>query len=249
MEIYITTFDEVYFNTSTQSMNGCENLDFLRYLKGVYTNFERFENRYINVLTEKLKDLKKECPEDHKIMIDFLKYLKNNYEHINPFSFKEAFEIKDKEFQALVFASINIGEMIESLGAKRYKTDGIELTHEEYNSDGKYIGNKTYHNIYEVWEIKGDDLGLKGEKLYTVKCWCTSTNKEHWLWIKEEFKDDPLQAIASTFMVHENVISKIDCLKRHGDILLVELKEDVVPEGELISLTKDQYFSLLKAQS
>ena len=104
------------------------------------------------------------------------------------------------------------------------------------------------NNVYEIWEVNGEKLGLE-ESLYVIKCWCTSTNKEHWLWVNDEYKDDPLEAIASTFRIHENLIPFIKCIKRQGDVLLVELIKDVKPEGNIIPLKKEQYFSLLVAQS
>ena len=70
--------------------------------------------------------------------------------------------------------------------------------------------------------------------------------------IDDKFKDQPLEAVASTFMIHENLIPHIKELKRQGDILLVEMKpghEDILPEGEMISLSSDKYFKLLTAQS
>jgi hypothetical protein len=85
--------------------------------------------------------------------------------------------------------------------------------------------------------------------LYAVKCWCTTTQKENWLWIEKKYKDDPLAAIASTFRFHENVIPYIKELKRQGDVMLVEMKKEVHPEGEIIPLTADQYFNLLTAES
>jgi hypothetical protein len=58
-----------------------------------------------------------------------------------------------------------------------------------------------------------------------------------------------LTAIASTFVVHKNIIPHIKALKRQGDILLTEMDDDIKPEGEMVSLTKEQYFGLLVAQS
>jgi hypothetical protein len=49
--------------------------------------------------------------------------------------------------------------------------------------------------------------------------------------------------------VHENLIPFIKELKRQGDILLVELTQEVDPRGQMVSLSKDQYFDLLTAQS
>lgn len=249
MKIYITTFNEVYFDTDENKMVGCTNSQFLRYLKGVYTNYDRFINRYTTPLLQKLEALKEYSEPDYDLMRAFVEFLIENYENAQPFSFKESFELSEtREFQALVFSSINIGEMMGELGATRYKTDGIEVKHRRYDNDGNVIGEEMYHNVYEVWEVNGEKLGIN-ENLYTVKCWCTSTNKEHWLWIEDQFKEDPLEAIASTFRVHENVIPHIKCLKRHGDILLAEMNEEVTPEGNIVPLSKELYFKLLVAQS
>lgn len=248
MKVYFTEFNDVHFDAVKNEMVSCSNNDFVRYLKGLYTNKERFINRYLNPLREKTNPIKNHNVEFHNTFSEFIDYLGKTYNEVKPFSFKEAFDISNKSFQGLVFSSINIGEMIEELGAKRIKTDGIESTHRQYDSEGNFTGEKTYHNIYEVHEVSGEKLGLN-ENLYVVKCWCTSTNKEHWLWIEDQYKDDPLTAIASTFRVHENIIPHIKCLKRQGDLLLIEMDEKVKPEGNIVPLTKEQYFGLLVAQS
>jgi hypothetical protein len=88
------------------------------------------------------------------------------------------------------------------------------------------------------------------EDLFAVKCWCTTTDKEHWLWIEEEYKENPLEAIASTFRIHENLIPYIKEIKRQGDILLVEMLDDTIePSGNIVPLNAEQYFRLLTAQS
>ncbi|CAB4142279.1 hypothetical protein UFOVP449_31 [uncultured Caudovirales phage] len=248
MKVFITTFNDIYFDTDTQSMNGCTNSEFLRYLCGVHTNRERFITRYASPLLEKLAELAEHSEPDHAAVVKFVDFLVQNYDAAVPFSFKESFELQNREFQALVFSSINISEMITELGATRYKTDGIEVKHRQYDNDGNFTGETEYHNVYEVWEVSGEKLGLN-ENLYTVKCWCTSTNQEHWLWIEDQYKEDPLEAIASTFRVHRNIIPHIKCLKRHGDILLAEMDSDVQPEGEIVPLGKELYFKLLVAQS
>lgn len=248
MKIYITEFNGVYFDAIENTMVPCSNEEFLRYLKGIYPNKEKFIDRYIKPLQEKTEDLKQYDAKAHAEFQHFLNYLASDYNKVRKFSFKESFKIENKEFQALVFSSIDITTMIGELGAKRIKTDGIESNHKEYDIDGNFIGMKKYHNIYEVHEVSGKKLGLN-ENLYVVKCWCTSTNKEHWLWIKDDYKDDPLSAIASTFIIHKNIIPHIKCLKRQGDLLLIEMNKYIKPEGDLVSLTKEQYFGLLEAQS
>lgn len=258
MKIIFTAFNGVYFETDTEQMVGCTATELVKYLKGVHTNYERFMNRFINVKKNiflngypehGIAGLKEACgDEEYNKTVKFFDSLADMYEDITPFTFKESFELEGREFQALVFSSIDIPQMINELGAKRIKTDGVKVNHRQYDSEGNFTGVEEYDNIYETHEIEGKKLGLD-ESLYAVKCWCTSTNKEHWLWIDDKYKDDPLTAIASTFVVHKNIIPHIKALKRQGDILLTEMDEDIKPEGEMVSLTKEQYFGLLVAQS
>jgi hypothetical protein len=257
MRIIFTAFNGIYFETDIEQMVGCTPVELVRYLKGVHTNYERFMNRFINVKKDiflngypehGIAGLKEVSEEDYDKTVKFFDSLAKMYDTVEPFTFKESFELEGREFQALVFSSIDIPQMINELGATRIKTDGIDVNHRKYDTEGNFIGTEAYHNIYETHEIKGEKLGLE-ESLYAVKCWCTSTNKEHWLWIDDQYKDDPLTAIASTFVVHKNIIPHIKALKRQGDILLTEMDSDVKPEGEMVSLTKEQYFGLLVAQS
>jgi hypothetical protein len=249
MKLIITDFDTVFFNTETEKMDGCTNSQLVRYLKGVYTNKERLMSRSI---TPRKNKFEAELRPFDAVACDkiqaFFDFIVESYDDAKPFTFKESFELEGREFQALVFSSIDIGEMVKELGATRIKSDGIEVNHKQYNADGDFVGMKEYHNVYETHEVDGTKLGIN-DKLYIVKCWCTSTNKEHWIWIDEKFKNDPLNAIASTFMVHENVLPHITAIKRQGDLLLAEMDGEIEPEGAMVSLTKEQYFSLLVAQS
>ena len=250
MKFIFTAFEGVYYETDTEEMVGCTKEQLLKYLKGVYSNKQRFISRFINQKLSIIEeyDLKGHSEEYYNKTIAFLDSLKDGFSKAKPFTFKESFEIENREFQALVFSSIDIVNMIKELGTTRIKTDGINVKHRKFDNEGNFTGIEDYHNVYETHEINGEKLGIE-DKLYAVKCWCTSTNKEHWIWIDEKYKDDPLNAIASTFMVHENVIPHIKALKRQGDLLLLEMEEDVKPEGEMVSLTKEQYFGLLVAQS
>jgi hypothetical protein len=242
------TFNSIYYTSTTKEMTNCTKSEYLRYLKGKFTNLERFISRFVDVKLEKLGSIKESHTADYNAFKDFFKFLVDNYEEATTFTTKEAFELENREFQALVFSSINIPSMIKELGAERHKVEGVETKHRRYDTNGNYIGDETYHNIYETHKVNGKKLGVTDD-LYILKCWCTSTNKEHFLWVDAKYKDDPLSAIASTFMVHENIIPHIKCLKRQGDILMVEMKQEVKPEGNVVSLTKEQYFDLLVTQS
>lgn len=235
------------------SLNGdlfeCTEEETFKYIKLIYGSFDVFNKK---IIQKGLKEafLNEEIKKSEEDILKYIEEKRDALTSIEPFSYAEAFNIKIDEFRGLVFNSISVSDMLEELGHTRYKVDGITLTQKKYDKEGNLIDEVEQSNVYEVHEVDGAGLGLN-QKLYAVKCWCTSTNKEHWLWIEEQYKDDPLEAIASTFRVHKSIIPHIKCLKRQGDILLAELSKDITPkdDDEIIPLTKEQYFEFLNAQS
>lgn len=243
MKIEIDILHDLRYQVWSQKVFGIGNENALRFLKGIYTNKVRFIDRYLSVY------------ENIELLEPIYNYFLNNYEIITPFNYKEAFEIQDESFRRMVFNTININDLIENLGATRIKVDGKAVSRKCFDKLGNILPNKDYHAVYETYQIDCaklvPDHKFRDAKsfAYPVKCWCTTTNNAHWIWIEEKYKDEPLEAIASTFRFHENVIPHIKELKRQGDIMLVELKKEIKPEGKIIPLTAAQYFNLLTIET
>jgi hypothetical protein len=236
--------------------------DVVSYLKGIYTNKDRFFDRFVEPIKIGLSMTGRE---DRHANVDLMM---EYYDMVDAFTYKEAMEIADPTFRAMVFGSISIEQMLTHLGHKRVAIEGIRVNHRVYSaeyadmeaSDGSIMSvvaedatptyeMKEFDLVYELYEVDCTELGAN-DVGYVVKCWCTSTNKEHWLWVRPEYaKKGPLEAIASTCMVWENVLPYITCLKRQGDVFLFETSRHVVPSGEIVSLTAEQYFKLLVSQS
>ncbi|EDP98287.1 hypothetical protein U8527_19985 [Kordia algicida OT-1] len=185
---------------------------------------------------------------------EIIRSIKKKWKKVTPLTYEEIFQLHDFSLRRFAFNYVGVDTFMKKLKAKRIATEGIEVHHAVYDE----FGNKSMvqkHNIFEIYEADFNKVqhfrSWRGEKQlrYAVKCWCTSTNQEHWIWIESAYKDDPLAAIASTFRVHENVIPFIKCLKRQGDILLCEMKRNVRPEGTIRPLTKEEYFGLLISES
>jgi hypothetical protein len=243
MKIEIGILHDLKYEVHSQSIKYIGNKNALRLLKGIYTNKERFIDRYLSVY-EKIE-----------LLEPIYNFFLENYDNTIPFSYKEAFEIKDEDFRTRVFNTIDITDMIENLGATRIKVDGKEVSRKCFDKLGNTLPNKNYHAVYETYQINctklvpDSDFREPISFAYAVKCWCTSTNKAHWIWIDEAYKEEPLEAIASTFRFHENVIPHIKELKRQGDIMLVELTKEIEPRGSIIPLTAEQYFRLLTIET
>ena len=248
MDVYFFKSSSLSYSTKTKQFSECNEDEFMRYIKTRFTNIERLKSNFINLITPKLDSIPDDRSEDRENLETLLNKVVDVYPTLKPFTYVEAFKLESDDFKALIFGEIRIPEMIAELGHKRIKTEGMPVNHKQFDGDGNFTGMKEYDVIYETHEVNGDKLGLD-ENVYAVRCWCTTTNEEHWLWIDDKFKDDPLEAIANTFVIHENLVPYIKELKRQGDVLLVELTEEIEPEGDKVSLSKEQYFGLLTAQS
>lgn len=244
-DILIDTYYWIRYCVETQQLEFNQNEYILRILKGVYKNKERLQTRFLSKF-DTIEMLEPLCD-----------YLLNNFDKTSAFSYKEIFEMPYSKWspKRLLFKYISIPEMIQNLGAKRLKVAGKEVTRKCFDKEGNRLADKNFHSVYVTYEI--DLKSLFNDKvnvfdyyfIYAVKCWCTTTQKEHWIWIDEQYKDDPLEAIASTFRFHENVIPHIKELKRQGDIMLVELNQFVEPQGEIVPLTAEQYFKYLTIET
>lgn len=221
--------------------NGVSHPTYAKYLKTRFNSVEQLTEHFINPMKIAMQMLEIED------RIHQLEIIIHYFKQTKPFTYKEAFAIPIQEFRALVFGSINVVEMINNLGNTRISVEGKEVTHRFYNIDGSY-SMKTYDVIYELYEIDCSELGV--ENNFCVKCWCTTTNKEHWLWVEKTYaQKGPLEAIASTVRVYKNMIPYIKNIKRQGDVLLFEMTKKIKPQGEIVPLTAEQYFSKLIAQS
>lgn len=221
-----------------------------KYLKGVYRkNKPRFKKRFLDYFRKAFVAYE----------VEHLNYLMDNIEYIwdkvEPFTYKEAFEIENQNFRALVFSSIDIREMIENLGSKRVATEGRELINKVWNPTEGRFEEIPYTVVYELHHVNGEKLGVTEEvNLPIIRCWCTSTDEEHWLWVDNKFAENgasPLEAISSTCVVYESMKGKIKHIIRQGDVFLFEMIEDVTPSDNepTVALTMEEYFSLLKSQA
>ena len=220
----------------------------IRYIRTRYTNKERFVSGFVTPVRDIMSKISNSSTELPPNLITLIDSLVTSWDTAKPYTYAEAFKLKSEAFKSIVFGCIRVPEMIQELGHRRIATAGRPVRHKQFAPDGEFIGYREYDVIFETHQVDGTKLGLRDD-IYAVRCWCTTTHNEHWLWIQDEWRNDPLEAIAHTFQVHENLVPYIKELKRQGDVLLVELVQDVEPRGAMVTLSAEQYFGLLTAQS
>lgn len=207
---------------------------FISVLKCRHSSFENFLTREVNQEWNL-----KNC------VGNLLETIKQKWSIINRIKTSDIFKINDLEVRRICFTYLLPKDIMKEIDAKRRCVKGVNMKYFEFDENLNKVPFEK-HNIYEIWEGKASKLEneLSG-KIYTVRCWCTTTNKEAWLWIDEKYKDDPLSAIASTFWVHENLLEHNPTFMRQGDLFFVETENKVIPEGKKRPLTKEEYFSML----
>ncbi|RQO41679.1 hypothetical protein DBR39_03430 [Chryseobacterium sp. KBW03] len=213
-------------------------------LKLRHSSFQNFETREYERQWEHF---------DTPFFTQILDKIESLWDEVKPMKYEEFFNTTDRNFKLFCFSYYGVGNLMEKLEAKKINEREIEVSYVEYDENGNENLVKKV-NRYEVHEVENNKLGIFvwGDRMqhsYAVKCCCPSTKKEHWLWIEQEYKDDALTAIASTFRIHSNLIPHIKNLKRQGDLLICELKEKMTPAGEIRPLTASEYFNLLRAET
>jgi hypothetical protein len=222
--------------------------DLTRYLKLAYSNSKiDFYEKFILLFESYFK------ANNIEYYNDILYNIESMWDIVTPFSFEDAFNIKNDQLRIKVFSSFNIEEVINKLGTNRIKTEGKETINKVWNEITNEFENVPVTLIYELHHVNGTKLNVEDEVLPVVRCWCTSTNQEHWLWVDPSkiIDNSPLSAIASTCCVYESMMGKIKHIIRHGDVFIFEMLEEIIPDenDKVISLSVEDYFSLLKSQS
>jgi hypothetical protein len=96
--------------------------------------------------------------------------------------------------------------------------------------------------------------------VYAVRCWCTTTNREYWLYVPveaasdakgwwsldENTKYDAIQAIAWTVRID---IENPERIYRQGDIIVVKRGEQSTIKSMDYHLSKEQYLSLMYSET
>jgi hypothetical protein len=212
-----------------------------------------FKVRHTSFQNFIINEFEQEWPNRNELMDKILKSIEQKWLQVPTYSLQDIDNLSDYSLIVFYYSYVPIVKIMATLNAKCISAKGFDVRYFRY--DG--LGNKItffQHNIYEVYEADPNETHkLKEWKYrttqYAVKCTSTYNEYEQWFWVKGQYKDDPLEAIASTFKIYEGVIPFIKCLKRKGNALTCEMKEEVMPSGYIRPLTKEEYFGLLEVEA
>ena len=197
----------------------------------------------------------------HDGLIDFGQFVEECWNKIEPITVEDALKINNTEERRTYFDCIGVIKLFKSLNPKLLDKQVVKKSRTKWNNDNKEYTHK-FEDVYELYEIDGSKLydkdkwGNTPPSIFAVRCWCTTTNREYWLYVSREAalgqwslnkkdKPDAIRAIAWTIRIS---ITNPEKIYRQGDIIVVEESSTSV-ETSPYHLTKKQYLSLITSET
>lgn len=196
------------------------------------------------------------------------------WDDIKPVTVEEAFNKDNQEIRRTYFDCIGVITLFKSLEPELLDRQEIHKKRTRWDKDNQPYESE-YDDVYELYKIdkkklfgklRNNDTGA----VYAVKCWCTTTNREYWIYVPDgpaygdntddgtsswtwskpanyvpSGKPDAISAIAWTIQID---VSNPKRIYRQGDIILVEENLDsqtVKP----YHISKEQYLNLMYSET
>ncbi len=225
-------------------------------------------------LTEALRLWKAKYPEfidfakdviTHPNLEDFRKFVQELWDSIEPVTVQEALAIENTEIRRIYFDCIGVTKLFKELKPTLRDKQIITKKRTKWDDNNKEVEYE-FKDVYELYEIKGSKLfekdrwGREPNPVYAVRCWCTTTNREYWLYVNNEAatglgwwqlrnQDKPdynaIRAIAWTIRID---VTDPERIYRQGDIIVVKKSKDS-EECTPYHLDEIQYLSLMYSET
>ena len=166
----------------------------------------------------------------------FRDFVHEMWDSVIPVTVEEALAIPNTEIRRTYFDCIGIETLFKELKPTLRNKQVIKKKRTRWDDNNDSYEHE-FEDVYELYEIEGKKLyekdrwGQEPAPVYAVRCWCTTTNREYWLYVPREAATgvrwatdtpeyDAIRAIAWTIRIDANNPEKI---YRQGDIIVVKL--------------------------
>lgn len=235
------------FTYTVSNRNDFSLTDALRLWKAKYPEFIDFE-----------KDVIK-----HPGLQAFGEFVQSIWADIQPVTVQDALAQENAEIRRTYFDCIGVQKLFNDLGPELLDRQVINKTRVGWNDDNDPV-KKEFEDVYELYRIDGKKMfkenrwGNAPDPVYAVRCWCTTTNREYWLYVprvaatgqnwlgsSETLQHDAIRAIAWTIRID---VTNPEAIYRQGDIIVVKLPEnpEICRERHI---SKEEYLTLMYSES
>jgi hypothetical protein len=194
------------------------------------------------------------------------------WDDIQPFTFKQIALLPNLEQRRVGINCLGLERLVKEIKPELIDKQTIKKETSWVNDKGELESVK-FNDTYELYKVSGEifseglDKWRKMDDCYYVKCKDTSTDRDYMLWVDLQSvyrtnsedtwnyapeKVDSIQAIAWT--IQTNIVKGgIEKIVRQGDCILIKPRQNgsrlVAKTGEVRHLTKEEYLTLLVAES
>ena len=207
----------------------------------------------------------------HESLKDFDLFVQECWDSIEPVTVEEALQLANTEDRRVYFDAIGIEKLFKGLEPKLLDKQVIKKSRTRWDDEFNEYTHE-FEDVYELYEIDGrklydkDRWGNDPRPIYAVRCWCTTTNREYWLYVPREAavgqqwwsrdegneaKADAIRAIAWTVRIdvpEENV----EKIYRQGDIIVAKIKDKGKATQSTVTpyhLSKEQYLEKMYSET
>jgi hypothetical protein len=201
----------------------------------------------------------------HESLFDFRDFVESVWADIVPVTVEEALQQPNAEDRRTYFDAIGVEKLFKQLNPTLLDKQTIKKKRTRWD-DNNDPYEYEFEDVYELYERPGEKLfetdrwGSKPRPVYAVRCWCTTTNREYWLYVPVEAatdarswwhvdkdtKYDAISAIAWTIRID---IENPERIYRQGDIIVVKRGEQSTIKSMDYHLNKEQYLSLMYSET
>lgn len=196
--------------------------------------------------------------------------LEDFWDDIVPLTFKEISQFENLEKRRVGINALGLERLIQSVNPILVDSKTIKKTTMWVDTNGELVEHE-YNDTYELYKVSKDyfNEGLDKfqsmrEDVYYVKCKDTSTDREYLIWVDirqvlsvngkdtwSDIKDKDCCAIEAISWTIQVDVEKggIEKIVRQGDCIMVKPKTDAKITSIPRHLTKDEYLSLIVAES
>lgn len=240
-------------------------------------------------LTEALRLWKSKYPEyvdfkkdviKHESLVDFGNFVEELWDDIQEITVAEAFKENNLERRRVFFDCIGIRRLFKELDPELLNKQVINKKRIAWDDDNNEF-EREFEDVYELYKIDRKKImpenpdennsgwmsrrlfGNNNSDIYAVRCWCTTTNREYWIYVPEscferettnhegffrrggDYIYDAITAIAWTIRID---ITDPERIYRQGDIIVAKVSETSQKTWSR-HLTKQQYLDLMYSET
>jgi hypothetical protein len=208
----------------------------------------------------------------HESLNDFEEFVSSMWPLIEVVTVQDALIQENTEDRRVYFDAIGIEKLFKSLDPMLLDKQTIKKKRTRWDDEFKEYTHE-FEDVYELYRIEASKMFTKDRwgneprnHIYAVRCWCTTTNREYWLYVPrwaalgeqwwsgdehDKTRADAIRAIAWTVRL-DVPISHVEKIYRQGDIIVAKVKDEITPDtlsALPYHLSKEDYLQLMYSET